>query len=105
MDRRLIVVIGLIFSMGHMWVPSGLSQTGPQGGRDQVVIQARSGIAGLVIGEEVFRVAPEARILDEDGRPTTLDRISLPTDATVGFVVSRQGEVMIEYIKIEDFPQ
>lgn len=105
MDKRPFVITLLSFSIGLLWVSLSLSQTGPQEGRDQVVIAARSGADGLVIGEEVFLVLPEARILDKDGRPTTLDRIFFPTDATAGFLVDRQGEVMIEYIKIEDFPK
>jgi hypothetical protein len=105
MEKKIMIGLLFILSIGLVWADPGLAQTASQVGRDQVMIHSRYGADGVVIGDEVIHVSHKAQILDPDRRPTTLDRISFPVEAVVGFGVDRQGEVWIEFIKVEDLPR
>ena len=78
-------------------------QTIPVPGERPVTIQSRTGISSVLIGGEAYGLLPNALIIDRNGNPTRLDWILLPSDASVKFAVSEQGETLIESIKLEEF--
>lgn len=103
MKIKWFLICLFVLCVFEVWPVSGLSQTIPRSGHHQVIIQSRSGTNGLVIGKEVYRLVPDATILDLKGRKIRFDRIPLPSDATVRFVETAHGETMIGSVKLEVF--
>ena len=102
--KHLIICLMLLCMEGFL-ADSGLSQTFPGSGQYQAIIQSRSGTDGLVIGDQIYRVAPDAPILNIYGNLVRIDQILLPADAMVRFVVTPDGETIIESVKLEVFPK
>ena len=72
---------------------------------DMVVIEKRAGMDSVLIDDVEFNLAPRAKILDEDGRPTRLSRIIFPVEARVRFSAARQGEREIQELQLMRLPQ
>ena len=111
MDReRMIGRIqrSLILTVAALILFSGVievwAQNGPSGMNELVVIEKQTGPNRVVIEDDEFQLTPDAKILDEKGRPTRLERVSFPTEALVGLSAAGRGTWKIHFIQIKRMP-